>query len=369
MRPRWRRRGPSSTPTARYQTLLDLYLNQKPGDETQSPIGRIVETTMAKIKTPKDLLAATTVMTALSQVVSGEDSRLVSSLQNQLNGLLQMQQEIEAGNFSRVLSNYSSSYDGAGPNPYQKQLQAIRTELRQKALLAAIAGGEKSADSPVRAAVDEIMKRVKGPADLAAAVASIAELSNLSYGNNESRLVNNVQNQLGELAQLNAELEAGNYGRVVSSYTTSYVGSSSVNPYARQLQVIRDQLRVRAVALANDLPDLGTPPAGESFAAFIRKQSEEAFAKKDWQQLFTLLTVYSSATGGGCARTEDMKSSVAAYLAGMQLEEAQQFGDAVQEYTRCVAKIGKFVPRAEAKEALTRLRQSHPEAFSPTGNR
>jgi len=91
-------------------------------------------------------------------------------------------------------------------------------------------------------------------------------------------------------------------------------------------------LRIEAVAKANDLPDLGAPSEGEGFASFIRRKAVAAFEKKDWETLFTLLSVYSQVSGGGCARTNDMKQGVAAFLAGQQLEKAGQFSNASRNW-------------------------------------
>ena len=63
-----------------------------------------------------------------------------------------------------------------------------------------------------------------------------------------------------------------------------------------------------------------------------------------------------------------MQEGVRAYVAGLQLEQAGQFGDAAASYSLCIAQLGPFVPRAEATEALQRLTKDHPEAIKPTGN-
>lgn len=207
------------------------------------------------------------------------------------------------------------------------------------------------------------MRKVKSPADAAAALTVMSELTGLSYGN-DNRLANNVQNNLQQLVELNEDYQSGTYSRIIGSYSRA----SGISPYNRQIDALKNELRLQAIAAANDLPNLGSPAESEGLATFLRRLAGEAFAKKEWDQLFTLLSVYSNVTGGGCARTTDMKQGVAAFLSAKQLEESQQFGDAVSQYTRCAAQLGKLVPRVEANEALARLRKDHPEAFKPTGN-
>ena len=108
---------------------------------------------------------------------------------------------------------------------------------------------------------------------------------------------------------------------------------------------------------------MGTPKDDETVPTFIKRKANEAFAAKNWEDLYTFLSVYSTLTGGGCTRTQGMQDGVAAYLSAQQLEAAGQFGNAVEAYSKCVAQLGKLVPRQEAQEALQRLRRDHPDAF------
>ncbi|HEY5793144.1 MAG TPA: hypothetical protein VIS74_07585, partial [Chthoniobacterales bacterium] len=216
--------------------------------------------------------------------------------------------------------------------------------------------------SPIRAAIAAALQKVKTPADAAAALEVLNQVASFSSGD-DNRLANHVQNELRGLVEMNHEFAAGAYARVIGRSSDSASG-----PYARQLESLKNELRLKAIAAANDLPDLGTPPAAEGLPTFIRRLAVEAFEKKDWERLYTLLSVYSTLTGGGCARTQDMKQGVSAYLAGQQLEQAGQFGDAVSQYTLCLTYLGKLIPRADAAKALDRLRLSHPEAFAPAGN-
>jgi hypothetical protein len=132
------------------------------------------------------------------------------------------------------------------------------------------------------------------------------------------------------------------------------------------LEDMRLNLKIRAIEAANKLESLGQPEKGEGLGAFLRRCAKKAHEKKDWPRLQILLAVYYNATGGGCARNENMQEGVRAYLAAGQLEKAGLYRDAVRQYTLCITQLGTFVPGAEATEALNRLRKEHPEAFTPS---
>lgn len=244
-------------------------------------------------------------------------------------------------------------------------LDAEVVSSKYKTLLEALtnAGEPRKASSPVTKVIRQTMEKVKSPADATAAAAMMGDLASFTSGS-DHRLAYAVQNSLNELARLNNDFESGAYARVISSSG----GNSYFTPYTQQIETLKESLRRKAVEAANELPGLGNPKEGEAFPSFIRRMAVEAFEKKDWQRLYTLLSVYSTITGGGCAHTDNMKAGVAAFLAGGQLEQAGQFGDAVARYSASVAQIGKLVPREEAAAALARLRKEHPEAFNPTGN-
>lgn len=275
------------------------------------------------------------------------------------------------GNWQQVISNeqrgdYAAalqSLNNARSNSSSDMLiDTAAYAAKYKTLLEKAVGSEASMskDSPIAETVRQTMASIKVPADANRALAVINNLSSFTSGQ-DGRLVNSLQNSLSDLVRLQSDSEAGAYGRIISATG----GSSYPSPYSGQIEALKMALRIDAVAKANDLPDLGAPSEGEGFATFIRRKAVAAFDKKDWETLFTLLSVYSQVSGGGCARTNEMKQGVAAFLAGQQLEKAGQFSNAVIQYSLCIAELGKLVPRAEATAALKNLRQEHPEAFGP----
>ena len=293
-----------------------------------------------------------------SRILNDRISRAINFLSNWQQVLVSE----EAGDLSSALQALSNLRRNSSSNPLLDS-EAV-SEKYQTLLAALMKQNEPRKDpTPIARIIAQTMEKVKSPADAEAAAMLMASLSSFTSGD-ENRLANSLQSNLSDLVRLNNDFESGAYARVISGSG----GSSYFTPYTQQIEKLKESLRRKAVEAANDLPGLGSPKEGEGFSSFIRRMAVEAFEKKDWERLYTLLSVYSSVTGGGCARTADMKEGVAAFLAAQQLEQAGQFGDAVASYSVAVAQLGKLVPRAESAAALARLRKDHPEAFNPTGN-
>ena len=263
----------------------------------------------------------------------------------------------ESGNYRSALQTLNNLR--RNPSSYRlldsKALAAKADFLFEKSLAS---GSSEEGTSTIAKLIAKEMAALKSPAD-AAAVADRLEALRQATSGQDNQAIYQVKNQLDRLAEMDDDFRSGAYARVISAQATR----SSRNPYTPQIEGLADQLRIRAVAAANNLPDLGTPNEKEGFSTFIRRRALEAFEKKDWPRLYTLLSVYSSVSGGGCAKTEDIKQGIRAFLAAQQLEQAGQFRAAVARYTDCIAEVGKMVPREEAAAALAKIRTEHPEAF------
>lgn len=288
-------------------------------------------------------------------------SRKLSNRMNRaiqfINNWQQVLMAEEMGDFRSALQ----SLDNLRRNPSSYQLldsKALTT--KHEALLDRVMNSAASDEktSPVGRLITQTMDKLKSPGDAAAAATALEVLSRVASGS-DNQLANQVQNQLNRLAEMNDNFVSGAYARVINTQNSN----SSRNAYTAQIEILADQLRIQAVAAANDLPDLGTPKKNEGFSSFIRRLAVEAYEKKDWPRLYTFLSVYSSVSGGGCARTGHMKDGVEAFLAAQQLKQAGQFRYAVVQYSDCISEIGQLVPREEAAAALVKLRADHPEAF------
>lgn len=204
--------------------------------------------------------------------------------------------------------------------------------------------------SPVSKAIIMTLEKIKNPEDAVKAQVMLRRLSSITSSSEESQLCNQAQNSVGQYLRMAQDYQSGAFARVISA-SNDYDFN-----YNKNIEALKAALRANAAAAANDVKDLGTPKEGESFAAFVRRKAGEAYQAKDWPDLFALLSVYSSATGGGCSRTQGMQDGVRAYLAGQQLEQAGQYKDAAASYSLCIAQVGPLVPRAEATEALNKMK-------------
>jgi hypothetical protein len=288
-------------------------------------------------------------------------NRILSERVNRATNFIKSWREVlsseamgEYGSALQALKNLrrnTSSYQLLGADAVAGKYQSLLS-----AMMKSDASGKNA--SPVARVIAETMAKVKTPDDAAAALAVLSDLASVTSGI-ESRMANALQNSLNALVRLNEKFTSGAYARVITDTSSS----SHLTTYTPQIEALADDLRLKAVAAANELPDLGLPRKGEGFSSFIRRLAVEAYEKKDWSRLYTLLSVYSSVSGGGCARTGHMQEGVKSYIAAQQLEKAGQFRYAVVHYSNCVAELGKLVPREEAAAALAKLRKDHPEAF------
>lgn len=209
---------------------------------------------------------------------------------------------------------------------------------------------EKGGETPIRKAVLSAVEKIKSPADAQRTLIILRKLQQAA-GYEDSQLCSQAQNSVNQYLRMSRDFDAGAYARVIGHVSSDYDFE-----FGDRIEALKNDLRARSVALANDLVDLGVPKAGESFGAFIRHRAEAAFKAKSWTDLFALLSVYTTVTGGGCSRTQGMQEGVRAYIAGQQLEKAGQFKDAAVSYSLCIAQVGPLVPREEATAAIERLK-------------
>ena len=265
------------------------------------------------------------------------------------------------GDYAQALSCLSSLRRSGGSAGLisSKDLAARYTSLLEKQL-ASVTSSE--AASPVLKAVAGIMEKVRSGSDAGAAASQIAMIQSIA-GGNDSRFLGTLQSQLDQIARMQLEFADGAYGRVLGN---SDFSSSCPTPYDKACAAMRSDLKARSIAAIFKLEKLGEPKPGEGFSVFLRSAADQAFEKKDWSRLAVLLSAYSVASGGGYyGQPENPQQGVRAYLAGLQLEKAGLFRDAVRQFTNCIALTGPFVPRDEATEEIERLRKDQPQAFAP----
>jgi hypothetical protein len=211
-------------------------------------------------------------------------------------------------------------------------------------------------------AIDDVMAGVKEPGDAKHALEQLNIIQNVASGDLSSS-VDALRNGLNNVARMQELLDRGSYAQIISPSWPA-MGYRDT-PYDQRVENLASGIQAKAISALIGDENLGAPKAGQSTAAFLKAAAEKAFADKNWSRLFTLLMYYSSISGERYNRTGFMQEGTRAFLAGQQLEKAEQYRDAVAQYTLCIAEVGPFVPRDDAAEAIKRLRAAHPEAFRP----
>ncbi|MFV0337287.1 MAG: hypothetical protein ACK5LK_03470 [Chthoniobacterales bacterium] len=188
----------------------------------------------------------------------------------------------------RNFSNNYSSLENIRNNPFSYQILDSKALIsKYEAILERLmnAAITEQKDSPVGRLLADIMKNVKVPKDAYGAALKLEALSQLSLGSNY-QLVNSLRYELNQLAKLYDDFTSGAYARVIENRN----GSSNATPYTSQIRAMAEGLRLQAIAATSDLSDLGEPKADEGLSSFIRRLAAEAFEKKDWQRLYTMLS-------------------------------------------------------------------------------
>lgn len=367
---RWLSRSRNEQIRKALETLLHSLQEEKKAQDAQTSaqFAELVKTAAKQLAVARSPQEVEKVRESLEMFRNETLSSSASSMRvlqlriNAMTGALDTWQRVlvaeEDGDVQQALQTLRNLRSSTAP-----LLDRAMIAAKEEALLKTFVKEQDTASSPIQKAIAGILAGVKTPADAAQAAEALSVLASISSGP-DNRLANRLQNALSRLMRMEDDFQSGAYGRVISESSSDEGG-----PYRSQIEALKNALRANAVMAANDLPGLGVPKEGEGFGTFLRRAAVEAAEKKDWQRLFTLLTVYSNVTGGGCARTHSMQEGVRAFLAGQQLEQAGQFREAVASYTGCIAQLGVLNPRAEATEALQRLRKDHPEAFLRVGDR
>lgn len=323
---------------------------------------------LAKATSPDDVEALRLNIEDFRSEECNNGGREVQRLSNKLNRassfLENWRQFIAAqseGDFQQALSSLSSLRRSGGNTGLisSKDIAARYAALLEKQL-ASISNPDDA--SPVSKAIAAIMDKVKSGKDASAAASQIALIQSIAMGT-DGRFVAILQAQLDQISRMQRDLDEGTYGRVLGN---SDFSSSAATPYDAQCAALRTDIKSRAIAGSFNLENLGSPKPGVSFSTFLRDFAEQAFQKKDWKRLASILPAYSAALGGGYyGQPENPQQGVKSYLAGEQLEKAGLYRDAVRQYTNCIALTGPFVPRDEATAAIERLRKDQPQAFVP----
>jgi hypothetical protein len=140
-------------------------------------------------------------------------------------------------------------------------------------------------------------------------------------------------------------------------------------PFATELAALRRRIQRDVIAGVLKVPELNQPPLAEkspqeALDALIRQFAE----KKEWRRVIELLQAGRSFKGEDPRGDAELMEALRSYLAGQNLELAEQWSDAAAAYKRVLLCTSDLAPVADAAERLKALKKEHPESVSPAAN-
>jgi len=118
----------------RYAGLLEKQLANLTDPDAGSPVLKAIAGIMEKVKSGKDAPAAASKIAVIQSIANGADSRLLSTLQTQLDQIGRMQRDFDDGIYGRVLGN--SDFSSGMVTPYDDRCAQVRSELKTRAIVA-----------------------------------------------------------------------------------------------------------------------------------------------------------------------------------------------------------------------------------------
>lgn len=128
--------------------------------------------------------------------------------------------------------------------------------------------------------------------------------------------------------------------------------------YKRQIDRLQEYAYRAILTSKLNLPELLRPPLSDVPINLALESTAVAAAKaRDWKKCFEISQLV------GTRESEERKEAIRMYLAGRQLEVANDFGDAIANYVTVIRMVNDHGPTTECIERLKELGKSHPEAF------
>ncbi len=267
---------------------------------------------------------------------------LVLEEQGSVSAALQRLQEMERDSFNQDLS----------------WLPADLVKTKRQALLQKLVSNEEI-DDPIIKQVDQIVASIKSPSDITDARMKIERLSRVvsSLGSSQQSIFNLV----AELNSMEVAMRAGD-----PSSVTLFRGAISSSPWQDKLAPIREQILATSLVTRFDLPEFSTAK-GETVVAKLEGLADAAAERGEWAKTLEYLKALGVARGYagnygivlGYADSEF--AGISAFVAGQNLEKADQYATAADCYRAVLRSMGKRVPTKAATERLLAITKDHPE--------
>jgi hypothetical protein len=241
--------------------------------------------------------------------------------------------------------------------------------VRSSAYAAQIAEWEKALNDQKleiankrRQALAERLNAIKTPADLEALASELAASASNSSSRREEQddWPRNLGSQLNALAAL--------WNGTNPQLVRQGFQDSSDARFAMELNKLRQRIERDILARTLNAPELLKPPLADlSTDESLDKLSAQLSANRDWRRLLQLTNARMTQNQFMPSNSADLDlaGALRAFIAGQNMELAEQWADAVQSYKSVLRCTNERAPTRDAAERLKALTKSHPEAFPP----
>ena len=161
------------------------------------------------------------------------------------------------------------------------------------------------------------------------------------------------------------EVQSGNARNALLSWQAS-PNYGGLGKYEAAFGRMDDEVALKAAPVAIEAPADFQPHTGESVQSYLERATQGAIAAKNWTFALRVLTLRRDLNQRGGGNWEENISDVAgftAFIRGMYHEEAQQWKEAVANYTAALSTTGPHLPVKEIGARLQKIRAAHPAEY------
>jgi hypothetical protein len=209
------------------------------------------------------------------------------------------------------------------------------------------------------------IQKVSQPSDLDDLAVEITRVEQQDRGENRKP---EVPAGLGAtLSRLAAAWQSLNPGFLRDERMQSGNLDERQGPFAAELGALRRRIEREVFVSVLRVPELNQPPlADKPPQQAVEELVRQSAQKKEWRRVIELLQASRQLKGEDPRGDTELLEALRSYLAGQNLELAEQWSDAAAAYKRVLLCTSELAPVADAADRLKALKREHPEAASPS---